>query len=370
MKTASLLRLLGSTLLLIGSLSALAKPRPDSVDVFMQRVMQRHHIPGAAVAVVRGGKVIKQQTYGLAHLGWQAPVTPQTAFQIASVAKPLTSTLLGVLVQEGKLKLEAPIGTYLDSIPAAWQSLTVRELAAHQSGIKLVPLETTRDFRHARQQAALLPLDFEPGSKEFYVSSDYGLLQAIIERVTGLSYEQALRQKVLQPLGMKNAQFSYTTDEGLFRKNDIVAQASQVYSWDKTTQQYRSHEMRYPAWYYAAGGVFASIQDMTNWALGLDKATVLQPATMATLWAPAELRNHTKGEFGLGWTTETYHGHPIVGHSGGPTLADVIRFLDGPEPLTIIVLTNARTGFPPYLAKAVAHYFVPKLLQDRPENYQ
>ncbi|KUG09984.1 serine hydrolase domain-containing protein [Solirubrum puertoriconensis] len=353
-----------------GHVTAAAKAKPDSVDRFMQRAMQRHHIPGAAVAVVQGGKVVKMQTYGMANLQWQAAVTPQTAFQIASVTKPLTATLLGVLVQEGKLKLEERIGTYLDSIPEAWQSVTVRELAAHQSGIKLVPLETTRDYNHARRQAAKLPLDYEPGSKEFYVSSDYGLLQAILERVTGQTFAQALQQRVLAPLGMTATRFSNATNEGLFRKLDVVPQASQVYSWSEAERAYRINDMLYPAWYYAAGGIYSSVQDMANWALGLDRGTVLRPATMAALWAPAKLRNQKPTGFGLGWTTETYQGHRIVGHSGGPTLGDVIRFVDQPQPLTVIVLTNARTGFPPYLAKAVAYYYVAGLKQERPENYK
>jgi CubicO group peptidase (beta-lactamase class C family) len=246
----------------------------------------------------------------------------------------------------------------------------VRELAAHQTGIKLVPLETTRNFSHARQQAATLPLEFEPGTKEFYVSSDYGLLQAILERVTGLSFEDALQQKVLGPLGMTATRFNHAINDALFRKTDVLPQASQVYSWDPKAQAYRIHEMRYPEWYYAAGGIFSSIQDMATWAASLDKGTLLRPATMNTLWTPALLRNQKPGEFGLGWTTETYQGHRIVGHSGGPTLGDVVRFIDEKEPLTVIVLTNARTGFPPYLAKAVAHYYVPGLKQDRPELYK
>jgi CubicO group peptidase (beta-lactamase class C family) len=346
-------------------------PRPDSVDVFMRRTMAAQHIPGAAVAVIKNGKVLKLGTYGMASLTWQQPVTPQTPFQMASATKPLTGTLLAVLVQEGKLKLDERIGTYLDSIPAAWQSITVRELAAHQSGIKLVPLATTRNNRHALRTAAALPMDYEPGTKDFYVSTDYAVLQAIISRVTGLSFEEALRQKVLVPLKMRHTAFNQSQDNGVMRSAAILPGAAEVYSWSKPDQRYLISDMRFPDWYYAAGGLYSSIEDLANWMVALDKNTLLKPENTSLLWTANRLRNQTPTHFGLGWITEEYQGHHLVGHSGGPALADVVRFMDkDQEPLTIIVLTNTRGGFPPYLAKAVAHYFVPGLPQDRAENYK
>ncbi|GAB2961934.1 serine hydrolase domain-containing protein [Hymenobacter coalescens] len=347
------------------------KPRPDSVDAFMRRVMQRHHIPGAAVAVIQAGKVLKLQSYGVAHLGWQAPATPHTAFQLASATKPLTGTLLAVLAQEGKLQLDARLGTYLDSVPAAWESITVRELAAHQSGIRLVPLETTRSLPHALRTAAAQPLAYAPGTKDFYVSTDYALLQAIVERVTGQSFEQALQQRVLTPLRMSGTRFSHAQDGGLVRTAHVLPQASEVYSWDAKAGAYRVSDMRFPDWFYAAGGAYASVHDLANWIVGLDTNALLRPDYQALLWAPAHLRNQQPTHFGLGMVHEQYQGHRLVGHSGGPALADIVRFADaGQPPLTVVVLTNTRGGFPPYLAKAVAHYFVPGLPQDKPENYR
>ncbi|WP_303309858.1 serine hydrolase [Hymenobacter sp. BT730] len=372
MKTPTLFfRLLASLLLGLATLAASAVPRPDSVDVFMRRTMAAQHIPGAAVAVIKNGKVLKQGTYGLASLTWKQPVTPQTPFQMASATKPLTGTLLAVLVQEGKLKLDERIGTYLDSIPAAWQSITVRELAAHQSGIKLVPLATTRNNGHALRTAAALSMAYEPGTKDFYVSTDYAVLQAIISRVTGLSFEEALRQKVLEPLKMRNTAFNNSQDNDVMRSASIIPGAAEVYAWSKQEQRYSISDMRFPDWFYAAGGLYSSIQDLTNWTVALDKNTLLTPENTALLWTANRLRNQTPTHFGLGWITEEYQGHQLVGHSGGPALADIVRFVDkGQEPLTIIVLTNTRGGFPPYLAKAIAHYFVPGLPQDRAENYK
>ncbi|WP_400193019.1 serine hydrolase domain-containing protein [Hymenobacter sp. B81] len=362
--------LLAAVALLPGLAPSAAAAPPDSVDAFMRRAMLRHHIPGAAVAVVRNGRVLKLQTYGVANLSWQTAVTPQTAFQLASATKPLTGTLLAVLVQEGRLKLDAPITAYLDSVPPAWQSITVRELAAHQSGIRLVPLETTRNTRHALRTAAALPMDYAPGTKDFYVSTDYALLQAIIERATKLPFEEALRQKVLTPLRMTATRFNQAQDGGLVRSARVLPQVAEVYSWHAPAGEYRVSDMRFPDWFAAAGGIYASIQDLSNWLVSLDRATLLKPANAALLWAPNRLRNHTPTNFGLGWIAETYQGHRLVGHSGGPALADIVRFAEGPEPLSIVVLTNTRGGFPPYLAKALAHYYVPGLQQDRPENYK
>ena len=355
-------------LALLSSKQAQGKAKPDSVDVFMRQALQKHHIPGAAVAVVKNGKVLKLQTYGLANLAWQAPVTPQTAFQMASATKPLTGTLLALLVQEDKLKLDDRIGVYLDSVPPAWQTITVRELAAHQSGIKLVSLEQTRSTSHALRSAAALPMEYEPGTKDFYVSTDYALLQAIISRVAQMPFEEALRQKVLMPLRMSNTHFDHTQDNGLVRTSRVIPQVASVYSWSKETGLHSVSDMRFPDWFYAAGGVYTSIRDVANWVVSLDKNTLLKPETMSLLWTPSRLRNNSPTHFGLGWISEEYQGHQIVGHSGGPALADIVRFVDGAEPLTVVVLTNERGGFPPYLAKAVAHYYVKGIKQEKPEG--
>ncbi|WP_345249428.1 serine hydrolase domain-containing protein [Nibrella saemangeumensis] len=360
MKTKHVRERLSRLLIVLGCVGIAAAPvqaQKDSVDLFMQQAMTKHHIPGAAVAVVKNGKILKVKTYGYANLAWQNPVTPETPFQLASGTKPLTGTLLGVLLQEGKLSLDDKVSKYLDSIPDAWKTITIRQLAAHQSGIKLVPLETTKTIQEGLKTAAAYPMEYEPGTKEFYVSSDYLLLQHIIAKVTGLSFTEALRQKVLVPLKMADTQFSLTQDDGLFRTARVIPKVAEVYSWSK--DHYSVSDMRFPDWFYAAGGAYSSIRDLANMMVAYDKNTLLKPETKNLLYSRVKLLNGADTHWGIGWLIENYQGHTLINHSGGPALSDIDYFPK--EGLSVVVLTNARGGFPPYLARAIARYYIPGL---------
>src|SRR5260370_24732125 len=118
------------------AMAALAQgTRPNSIDAFIAREMQARRIPGVAVAVVQRGAITFQKGYGVANLETDTPVRTNSAFQLASLTKQFTAAAIMLLVEEGKVRLDAPISTYIENTPASWSDVTVRHLLTHTSGI-------------------------------------------------------------------------------------------------------------------------------------------------------------------------------------------------------------------------------------------
>jgi CubicO group peptidase (beta-lactamase class C family) len=329
--------------------------RADSVDEYLKAQMERNHIPGLAVAIIRDGRMIKLQGYGQANLEWNSLATANTAFQLASSTKPMTGTALMLLVQEGKIALDDKIAKYLPDAPAAWQNITVRNLVTHSSGLKddlgQQKIVTVED---AVKAAAALPLTYQPGEKSAYGLIDYVVLTLIIEKVTGAKFQDFLRKRVFEPLGMTSTKFDNATEDGPIRVSDLVKQRASIYNWIEGKP--KTFAFLYPAWTYSAGGLYSSASDLSKWVIALDTGKLLSRASLEQMWARQKLNDGKENSFGVGWVIKTYHGKKTVGHSGGPALADILRFPD--EKLTIIVLTNQQRLFP-RLAEGVADLFIP-----------
>jgi CubicO group peptidase (beta-lactamase class C family) len=110
--------------------------RADKVDDYVRAQMQERHIPGAAIAVVKDGRIVKAEGYGLANVELNVPATKETVFEIGSVTKQITAAAIMLLVEEGKINADEKIGKYLPDTPQLWSKVTVRHLLTHTSGVK------------------------------------------------------------------------------------------------------------------------------------------------------------------------------------------------------------------------------------------
>src|SRR5688572_1970025 len=120
--------------LIVCLLACVAPARADEVDDYVREQMRRRHVPGLALAVVRDGKLVKARGYGLASVELNVPVTTETVFEIGSVTKQITAAALMLLVEEGKLDLDDPVGKHLPGTPDAWAAVRLRHLLTHTSG--------------------------------------------------------------------------------------------------------------------------------------------------------------------------------------------------------------------------------------------
>lgn len=328
--------------LMVGLMIAgmIVKAQSFQVDTFLQNQIRTYHIPAVSVAIIDNGKVVLTKTYGKANVEYGIPNTRGTAFQLASATKLISATALMTLVQDGKLDLEAKVRHYLPELPQSWDDMKVMDLVAHQSGIvDLLGLQ--RDFKSwgdALDTAIARPLDFAPGTKTVYAGGDYAVVMKLIEQLASRPFQQFLHESLLQKLGMNHTVFNNMEQDFIYRTYDTIPYAATVYKWDKEKKEQRIFSMMFPSWTYPAGGLFSSIEDLSKWAVALDKHTLLKPEVQERMWTAAKLRDGKDAPFGVGWIVAEHNGEKATGHSGGPALADIVRLPH--RKVTAIVLTN------------------------------
>lgn len=336
------------------ALCALGAPAyADPVDDYVRNQMQLLHIPGMAVAVVKDGKIAKLSTYGQANVQHNRPVTADTAFQIASATKMFTGMAILKLAHDGRLSLDDNLRAHFPEAPESWDRITIRQLATHSSGLEdRLEIEGEATVAKIVEVAQRTPFSYESGSQSRYGFTDFVVMQAIVEKVMGKPFPAALRQLVIEPLGLTNTGFE---TEFLANGRPPYAERADIYEW-KNGVNMDDHFIYGPQG-YAAGGLLTSIRDFATFAVFFDQPEGLTDQEVATLWTAPTLSTGKAGEYGIGWTVRTYHGFEAVGHSGGPSLSDMVRFPE--QKLTIIILSNQRRLFPT-MAESIADFYIPK----------
>jgi CubicO group peptidase (beta-lactamase class C family) len=333
-------------------LPALAAPlQTDAVDEYVRAQMAKNHIPAVAVAVVRDGTVTKLRSYGVANLEWDAAATDDTRYQLASATKPFTGLLLLQLVEQGRLALDDSITRFFPEAPEAWKPITLRHLAAHTSGLPEVDAATGAAIVAAAMRQ---PLAHPPGTVSAYGFTDYVVLAAILEKVTGKAYPDLLRESIAVPLAMTATAFDNAAGDGPIRAADVLPRRAGVYRWENGRQ--RRFDFLYGIPGYAAGGLYSSAADLARLFAAIEQGRLLKPASLAEMWTPSRLPGGGEGEFALGWVVGRRQGRRTVGHSGGPALADLLYFPD--DRVAIVVLLNQQRMFP-YMAEGIADIVLP-----------
>lgn len=341
----------------------------DPLDDIVERYMEASHIPGVAIAVVEDGRITRLGGYGSANLEWDSPVTPDTPFQTASASKIIAGVVLMRLVEQGLIGLDDPISRHFDDAPDAWNGITIRQLASHSSGLADgISLPSTASAADLAREAMTRPLAYEPGSTSRYGLTDFVVMTAILEKVSGLSYPELVRREVVEPLGLTHTGFTMLTEGGPVRTSEVMQGRAEVYGYRGEVQ--RAEEFLYPVRTYAAGGLYSSVRDFATLMQALEAGRLLKPESFALLTHPVKLNDGRDGDFGVGWTFGRYRGEVTVGHTGGPALADVM-YVPGRD-LTVIALTNQRR-FYPLLAQSIADLHLPEpagrpdIADDRPQ---
>lgn len=325
-------------------ISASGQKTKLQVDDYIKTEMERSHIPGVAVAVIRNGKVELRKGYGLANIERRIPVTSNTIFQIASTTKPFTAMAVMILVEDGRLLLDQRAIKYLPWLPAVYGEVTVRQLLTHTSGVNRdvrtgnVDNFTLDEFK---KRLVIAPVSFKPGERWEYANTGYILLGMIIEAASGEPYGEFLTKRIFKPLGMKNARYNTPPDNS---KERAVG-----YDW----QDGAFTQSPYFAGGYSAGALISSVADLARWEQALSARKLLKQSSYKQMWTPDKLTNRQprsfefRGEqsgYGFGWFLMSHKGHKLFTHGGTVSgFSGVIhRFVD--NNVTIIVLTNSKSG--------------------------
>ncbi len=309
----------------------------ENVAKYVRGEMQRQHIPGLALLVSRGGKIVQAEGFGLANVELQVPVKPETVFQSGSVGKQFTATAVMMLVEEGKVGLDDPLTKYFADAPASWKDVTVRELLSHTAGFGDYPekFDFRKDWTEDEELKLVesMPLKFAPGTKWEYSNLGYLTLGVLIHRVTGEFYGDFLQQRIFRPLGMETTR--------IIGEADIVPNRAAGYRLVKG--ELKNQEWVSPVVNTTAdGSLYFSILDLAKWDAALYTEKLLKRSSLEQMWTPAKLKDGqpNKDGYGFGWEIGERHGHRVISHDGAwqGFETTIVRYVD--DQLTAVVLTN------------------------------
>ncbi len=346
--------------LLLVSLSLASISSADDVDDYVESRMEKAHIPGLSIAVVREGNLIKARGYGLANIELGVPATEHTVYQYASITKPFTAAAILLLQQDGKLKLTDLLIDLLPKIPHAWSNITVRHLLTHTSGIKSytsLPVFTDHLRKDYTQEEVIhvvsgFPLESSPGEKFAYNNSGYYLLGMIIERLSGQTFNDFLQERIFRPLQMNTA-----------RANDrYTVITNRAWGYDFVSNTLVNAEFVSPSLQFSVGVLVGTVLDLARWDAALYTEKILPRSVKEEMWTPVKLNNGKTYPYGYGWRFGEVRGHRAITHSGRNHgfVSYVTRFVD--DQLTVIVLVNSMSADPAAIAHGVAARYLPGLL--------
>ncbi len=333
----------------ISATATITKPQStilSEIDQFLNEQVKADQFSGA-VLIVQDGVILVSQGYGLADRAHNLPNTPQTKFRLASLTKPFTAIAILQLQTQGKLNVQDHIYQYIADCPASWQAITIHHLLTHTAGIpdlehfpdyeqtKTIPSTPTQTIARFKDK----PLDFQPGTKWNYSNSGYILLGAIIEKVSGKTYETFLQENIFTPLQMVNT--GYEHDKSLLATGyaNATAEADLI-------------DMSIP---FAAGGLYATVEDLYRWDQALDTEKLLPKSLLGAMFtAQAAIPNSDGSSYGYGWVIGQQLGHQTIGHNGGIEgfVASYNRF--PADKVTIIVLSNRQDINPNQISSQLA----------------
>jgi CubicO group peptidase (beta-lactamase class C family) len=262
------------------------------------------------VLVSHKGKILLDKGYGLRNAGDKTPNDQHSVYQIGSITKQFTATVIMKLQEEKKLNVSDKLSKYFPGYPKG-DSITIEHLLTHTSGIysytsdpAFMQNEVTKPSNREKMMALFKdkPLNFSPGTQWDYSNSAYMLLGYIIEDVAKMPYEQAVRRYIFTPLGMTHSGFDFT----------------HLYSRDKTTGYFRlTKEKNEPAPIvdssvsFSAGAIYSSTGDLYKWHQSLQNNSVIKKASKEKAQTPV------KNKYGYGWAIDTIAGKKTFGHGGG-----------------------------------------------------
>ena len=348
--------------------TATARPSaPDvaTIDAFVRDQVQRHGIPGVALALVEGDRILHLQGFGKADQTGRA-ITAQTPFDLASVSKPVTALAVMQLVEVGAVALDAPVQRYVPAFrladPVASAQITVRHLLQHTSGIPVTSCDTRVGAVTLEQYVAELQtvkLAHPPGTHYDYCSGNYNVLGRIIETVSGRAYGDYMQQQVFVPLQMHH---TFTSLEAA--RQDGLAQE---YQWlFGLAVPAPSH---YTPSQLPSGYVMSSAEDMAHFLIAqlnggrFGASRVLSAEGIAAMHAPGVATGDGTETYGLGWMTGgSIGGVPVIQHDGGHANARTFLFLEPATRRGAVLLINSFGLLPDVTAFAAMKAGVAQLL--------
>jgi CubicO group peptidase (beta-lactamase class C family) len=356
-------------MILISAVSAAG--HPDSAVERLDRILEAAASPGgpgAAILVVKNGRVVYERGRGVTDLRTLRPIDGKTNFRLASVTKAFTAAAVMLLVRDGKLGIEDRLTSVFPEFPDYGREIRIRHLLTHTSGLPdyeslMMPPAGAAGAGPQISDIEVLGLlerqkagKFPPGSRWDYSNSGYVVLGLVVQKVSGVSFGRFLRDRIFLPLKMDG---TLAYERG---KNEVPDRAFghtlESGAWRETDQSPTSATL-------GDGGVYSSLDDMAKWDAALRDRTLLGAAELEAAWTPVAAGggppvgpNGEPAAYGFGWFVNPWKGRARVWHYGETAgfRTAIQRFVD--DGLTVVVLSNRADADAPELALEAAGLFL------------
>jgi CubicO group peptidase (beta-lactamase class C family) len=310
----------------------------SGIDAAAADVLKATGVPSASVAVVQGGKVAYVKAYGMARLEPAMPAEAGMQYSIGSISKQFTAAVVLLLVQDGKVKLDDPVGKYLPGLTRA-NEVTVRQVLSMTSGYQDFWPEDyvmTSMMKPANPQQILdvwgkKPLDFEPGTDWQYSNTNYVIAGRIAEIAGGRPLIEQLQERIFRPLKMTGV---FNSDASRLPANDPTGY------YQHALGPLRPAPQEGAGWMFAAGELAMPASDLALWNISLMDRTLLAPASYDAMFTEVKLKDGKGTGYGLGVFVGTQNGHRSISHSGEVSgfVSQNVVFPD--DKVAVTVLTN------------------------------
>lgn len=323
------------------SSAAYESPHGEAIEearALLDSLMDAEWIPGLSVAVGRGSQLIWSEGLGFSDLTHNVRVTPLTRFRVGSVSKPITAAALAVLVEAGRLDLDAPVQDYVPSFPEKRWPVTTRQLAGHLGGIR--HYRGMENFSRTRYPTVLSGLAIfaddslinEPGTEYSYSSYAWNLISAVVAGAAGEGFLEYMDRVVFEPLGMDRTEAD--------RNGPVIPDRTRFYVADSTGQVFNAPYVD-NSYKWAGGGFLSTPEDMLVFANAHLEPGFLQAGTIEMLFTSQRLRDGAETGYGIGWRSATNeHGERIVSHTGGSVGGRTVLTLNRDSGLIVAIAAN------------------------------
>lgn len=315
--------------------------RADDVDRYIAQESRLSGLPAVVLGVIRDGQLVDQRAAGFANLELQVPANPDNVFEIGSISKQFTAYAILILLEQGKIDLQSPVGAYLPELPEAWGSISLHRLLTHTSGLPDLEeafgygiyRETPSDGEFMKRLQAL-PIEFKPGDKWQYANTNYWLLAKVIEKVSGLAYSEYMQAAIFESLGMKSTRSALPRQ--LLR--------NRASGYERVGKVFENRDAIQPHTGRGLGDIATTVTDMALWEREQLSPRLVSAATAELARQPVALNDGSHKPYGYGWSTEQLLPLSTLSHDG-QTAGFTAAYIRVPEKkLAAVVLINAYNG--------------------------
>jgi CubicO group peptidase (beta-lactamase class C family) len=323
--------------------------------------------PGCAVGVARDGRAIVSRAYGMANLEYDVPNTPETIFEAGSVSKQFTAAAVVLLALDSKLSLDDPVRKYFPELPPYADSITVRHMLNHTSGLRDWGTVAaaggwprgSRTYTHAHVLDILKrqkSINFPPGSEYLYSNSNYNLAAMLVERLSGMSLPAFTRTRIFEPLGMTLT--SWRDDYTRIVKSRSTAYAGSAGSSWRQDMPFEN--------VYGNSSLLTTVGDLLRWNQNFVNPIVGGERFVREMQTRGRLTNGRTITYALGLVVDSLRGVPEIRHTGATAGYRVVLARYPAQRLDVAVLCNAGSANPGTLGTRVAEIFLAGALKPTP----